>query len=115
MVELIVADLQAHYTRREKAVADTVRPTMVGIYEERKDQLDANMYFPITNGKLGYNVPVNLQKCKDSDGEEIFKVFSKVVLFTTIDDAWREHLREMDDLRQSVQNASYEQKDPLLI
>ena len=115
LVELIVADLQAHYTRRAKAVADTVRPTMVGIYEERKDQLDANMYFPITNGKLGYNVPVNLQKCKDSDGEEIFKVFSKVVLFTTIDDAWREHLREMDDLRQSVKNASYEQKDPLLI
>ncbi len=115
LVELIVADLQAHYARRAKAVADTVRPTMERIYEERKDQLDANMYFPITNGKLGYNVPVNLQKCKDSDGEEIFKVFSKVVLFTTIDDAWREHLREMDDLRQSVQNASYEQKDPLLI
>ncbi len=46
---------------------------------------------------------------------EIFKVFSKVVMFTTIDDAWREHLREMDDLRQSVQNATYEQKDPLLI
>ena len=58
---------------------------------------------------------MNLQRCKDSDGEEIFKVFSKVVMFTTIDDAWREHLREMDDLRQSVQNATYEQKDPLLI
>ena len=60
-------------------------------------------------------MPVNLRKCKDSDGAEIYKVFSKVVMFTTIDDAWREHLREMDDLRQSVQNATYEQKDPLLI
>ncbi|EKC77696.1 preprotein translocase, SecA subunit, partial [human gut metagenome] len=85
------------------------------VYEDRKGQLDTNIYFPITDGHLGYNVPVNLQRCKDSDGEEIFKVFSKVVMFTTIDDAWREHLREMDDLRQSVQNATYEQKDPLLI
>ena len=115
LVEMIAADLQALYARRAKAVADTVRPVMTRVYEERKDQMDGTIYIPLTNGKLGYNVPVNLQRCKDSDGAEIFKVFSKVVLFTTIDDAWREHLREMDDLRQSVQNASYEQKDPLLI
>ncbi|MBR2031955.1 MAG: SEC-C domain-containing protein, partial [Alistipes sp.] len=116
LVELLVADLQALVARRAKAVADTVRPVMTKIYEERKGQLaDSKMYFPLTNGHLGYNVPVELQKCKDSDGAEIYRVFSKVVMFTTIDDAWREHLREMDDLRQSVQNASYEQKDPLLI
>ena len=115
LIKMIVNDLKAHYERRAKAIADTVRPTMTSIYEEHKDHLDAQMYFPITNGKLGYNVPVNLRKCADSDGAEIFKVFSKVVLFTTIDDAWREHLREMDELRHSVQNASYEQKDPLLI
>ena len=115
LIELIVADLQGAYTRRMKAIADMVRPVMERVYEDRKGQLDTNIYFPITDGHLGYNVPVNLQRCKDSDGEEIFKVFSKVVMFTTIDDAWREHLREMDDLRQSVQNATYEQKDPLLI
>ena len=115
LVELIVADLQGVFDRRAKAVADTVRPVMARIYEDRKDQMDGNIYFPLTNGHLGYNIPVNLQRCKDSDGAEIYKVFSKVVMFTTIDDAWREHLREMDDLRQSVQNASYEQKDPLLI
>ncbi|MBR7182551.1 MAG: preprotein translocase subunit SecA [Alistipes sp.] len=115
LVELIVADLQALYARRAKAVADTVRPVMTQIYEQRKDNLEGNMYFPLTNGHLGYNVPVNLQKCKDTDGAEIFRMFSKIVMFTMIDDAWREHLREMDDLRQSVQNASYEQKDPLLI
>ena len=115
LVELIVNDVKAAYERRAKAVADTVRPVMERIYEERKEQLDTNMYFPLTNGHLGYNVPVNLRKCKDSDGAEIYKMFSKVVMFTTIDDAWREHLREMDDLRQSVQNATYEQKDPLLI
>ena len=115
LVELIVKDIKSSYDRRAKAVADTVRPVMERIYEERKEQLDTNMYFPLTNGHLGYNVPVNLRKCKDSDGAEIFRMFSKVVMFTTIDDAWREHLREMDDLRQSVQNATYEQKDPLLI
>ena len=115
LLEMIVNDLREAYSRRAKAVADTVRLVMQRVYEERKDQLDSTMYFPLTNGYLGYNVPVNLQKCKDSDGAEIFKMFSKVVMFTTIDDTWREHLREMDDLRQSVQNATYEQKDPLLI
>ena len=115
LVEAIVKALKETYARRAKAVADTVRPVMQRIYEDRKDQLDANIYFPLTDGHLGYNIPVNLQKCKDTDGAEIYKVFSKVVMFTTIDDAWREHLREMDDLRQSVQNATYEQKDPLLI
>ena len=115
LIEMIVSDMQALYARRAKAVADTVRPVMQQIYEQRKDNLEGNMYFPLTNGHLGYNIPVNLQKCKDTDGAEIFRAFTKVVMFTMIDDAWREHLREMDDLRQSVQNASYEQKDPLLI
>ncbi|MBQ8470442.1 MAG: SEC-C domain-containing protein, partial [Alistipes sp.] len=115
LVEWIVEGLRALYARRAKAVADTVRPVMERVYEERKEQLDSNMYFPLTDGHLGYNVPVNLQKCKDTDGAEIFRIFTKIVMFTTIDDAWREHLREMDDLRQSVQNATYEQKDPLLI
>ena len=115
LVEAIVRALKESYARRAKAVADTVRPVMQRVYEDRKDQLDSNIYFPITDGHLGYNVPVNLRKCKETDGAEIFRVFSKVVMFTSIDDAWREHLREMDDLRQSVQNATYEQKDPLLI
>ena len=115
IVDMVVTDLQAHYTRRAKAIADTVAPVMAKVYEDRKDNLDSNIVFPITDGHLGFNVPVNLARCQASEGSEIFKVFSKVVMFTTIDDAWREHLREMDDLRQSVQNATYEQKDPLLI
>ena len=115
LIDAIVKDIKATTARRAKAVADTVRSTMERIYEDRKDQLDAKMYFPLTNGHLGYNVPVELRKCKETDGAEIYRVFSKVVMFTTIDDAWREHLREMDDLRTSVQNATYEQKDPLLI
>ena len=115
LTDWIVKDLKATYQRRAKAVADLVRPVMEKIYADKADQMESSIYFPLTDGHMGYNVPVQLQKCKDSDGAEIYKIFSKIVLFTTIDDAWREHLREMDDLRQSVQNATYEQKDPLLI
>ncbi len=115
LVEAIVKDLRATYALRARKVSDTVRPVMERIYEDRKEQMDGNIYFPLTDGRLGYNVPVSLRKCKDTDGAEIYREFAKVVMFTTIDDAWREHLRAMDDLRQSVQNATYEQKDPLLI
>ncbi len=115
IVEWIVEDLRTLFTRRQKAVADTIRNTMEIIYKDNEFNMDRTMHFPITDGHLGFHVPVELQRCKDTDGMEIYKVFSKIVLFTTIDDAWREHLREMDELRQSVQNAQYEQKDPLLI
>ncbi len=115
LVEAIVKDLRATYALRSRKVSDTVHPVMERIYEDRKEQMDGNIYFPLTDGRLGYNVPVSLRKCKDTDCAEIYREFAKVVMFTTIDDAWREHLRAMDDLRQSVQNATYEQKDPLLI
>ena len=115
IVEMIVEDLRTLFERRAKAVADTVHNTMQTIYEDNKDHMDRVIHFPITDGHLGFHVPVELQRCKESDGAEIYKVFAKIVMFTTIDDAWREHLREMDELRQSVQNATYEQKDPLLI
>ena len=115
IVEWIVEDLRTLFARRQKAVADTVRNTMEAIYKDNELTMDRTIHFPITDGHLGFHVPVELQRCKDTDGQEIYKVFSKIVLFSTIDDAWREHLREMDELRQSVQNAQYEQKDPLLI
>ena len=115
LVELIVEDMRTLFARRQKAVADTVRNTMEAIYKDNENQMDRVIHFPITDGHLGFHVPVELQRCKDTDGAEFYKVFSKIVLFTTFDDAWREHLREMDELRQSVQNATYEQKDPLLI
>ncbi|MBE6203284.1 MAG: preprotein translocase subunit SecA [Rikenellaceae bacterium] len=115
IIEHLTQDLTDHFERKAKAVADAVRPTMQRVYEERKDNMDMRIAFPITDGRKQYGIPVELQKCKDTDGAEIYREFSKVALFTTIDDAWREHLREMDDLRQSVQNATYEQKDPLLI
>ncbi len=113
-VDAIANDLREAYKRRAQQVASTAKPTIDRIYTEQGSQFE-NIYIPITDGKLGYNVPVELKKCFESDCTEIYKVFSKIVMLTTIDDNWREHLREMDDLRQSVQNATYEQKDPLLI
>ncbi|MBQ6613669.1 MAG: preprotein translocase subunit SecA [Alistipes sp.] len=115
IIDSIVEDLTSHFMRKTKAIADMVRPTMEKIYKDRADNMDMRIAFPITDGRLRYSIPVELQKCKDTDCAEIYRVFAKVAMFTTIDDAWREHLREMDDLRQSVQNATYEQKDPLLI
>ena len=115
IINSICDDLAAAFERKAKAIADMVRPTMEKIYEDRKGHMDTRIAFPITDGRMRYAIPVELQKCKDSDCMEIYREFAKVALFTTIDDAWREHLRDMDDLRQSVQNATYEQKDPLLI
>ncbi len=115
LAALIAKDIQSHYERKSKSLAEMTRPVMEKVYIDRADSLDSNILFPITDGKMGYNVPVNLTRCKESGGEEIFKSFSKMVMFTSIDEAWRQHLRDMDDLRQSVQNATYEQKDPLLI
>ena len=113
-MELIAADINDAYERRAQSVAATAMPVLRQVYEKQGDQVE-NIYIPITNGKLVYNVPVNLRKAIESDGAEIYKMFTKIVMLTTIDDNWRDHLRQMDDLRQSVQNASYEQKDPLLI
>jgi preprotein translocase subunit SecA len=115
IIDSIVADLTALYERKAKAIADIVRPTMQHLYAQSEDHMERRVAFPLTDGRLHYTIPVELSKCKETDCAEIYRVFAKVALFTTIDDAWREHLREMDDLRQSVQNATYEQKDPLLI
>ena len=114
LVELVAADLNDAYERRAQSVAATAMPVLRQIYEKQGDQVE-NIYIPITNGKIVYNVPVNMKKTIESNGAEIYKIFTKLVMLTTIDDNWRDHLRQMDDLRQSVQNASYEQKDPLLI
>jgi len=111
---LVVSDLQESYRRRAQIVAQTAMPVVKNIYTKQGDQIET-LYIPITNGLLVFNVPVNLKKCYETEGAEIYKVFTKLVMLTTIDDNWREHLRAMDDLRQSVQNASYEQKDPLLV
>ncbi|MDR0907975.1 MAG: preprotein translocase subunit SecA [Rikenellaceae bacterium] len=114
LVEMIVGDLRNTYERRAQLVAQTANPIIQKVYKEQGAQYE-NIRIPITNGTLGYNVSVPLKKTAETNSVDVYKTFSKLVMLTTIDDNWREHLREMDDLRQSVQNATYEQKDPLLI
>ena len=74
-----------------------------------------NIMIPITDGKRMYNVSCNLKEAYETESKAIVKSFQKSIVLHTIDEAWKEHLREMDELRHSVQNASYENKDPLLI
>ena len=114
LASLIVNDLRTAYARRAQIVAQTAMPVLKNVVEKQGDQVET-IFVPITNGTLVYNVATNLKKAVESDGAEIYKMFTKLAMLTTIDDNWREHLRAMDDLKQSVQNASYEQKDPLLI
>ncbi|MFI3330915.1 MAG: preprotein translocase subunit SecA [Rikenellaceae bacterium] len=114
LIELIVKDIQDTYNRHAQAVAKTAMPIITNVYRDRGGEYE-NIYIPVTEGNMAFNVSVDLKKCYESDCNEIYKQFSKIVMLNSIDDNWREHLREMDQLRQSVQNASYEQKDPLLI
>ena len=111
---MVVKDFQDAYARRMASIAATTYPVIKNVYEKNAAQYE-NIYVPVSDGRRVFNVPVDLKKAYDSEGKEVFKHFSKVIMLVIIDEDWKEHLREMDDLRQSVRNASYEQKDPLLI
>ncbi len=103
-----------HYRQKSKLIADKAFPVIENIFTNQGHQIE-NIVVPFTDGHKGLNVVANLKKAHESKGKELITAFEKTVVLSFIDDAWTEHLREMDDLRQSVQNAVYEQKDPLLI
>ncbi|MBI9068755.1 MAG: SEC-C domain-containing protein, partial [Salinivirgaceae bacterium] len=105
--------LQA-YKRKSQAIQERVFPVIKNVYE-KQGQTYENIVIPITDGQKTYNIVTNLKNAYESEGKDLVKTIEKSINLLTIDDAWKEHLREMDDLKQSVQNASYEQKDPLLI
>ena len=111
---MLAKDFQDAYIRRMSAIASITYPVIKNVYEQNGSRYE-NIFVPVSDGKRVFNVPVNLKKAYESEGKEVFKHFSKVAMLLIIDEDWKEHLREMDDLRQSVRNASYEQKDPLLI
>lgn len=100
--------------RREELIARQAIPFVDNIYQTQGARYQ-NVAFPIVDGVRGINLIVNLKKAYESRGKEIGRAIAKSVTLTMIDEEWKEHLREMDDLKQSVQNATYEQKDPLLI
>jgi preprotein translocase subunit SecA len=103
-----------NFTRRMEKMALTADPVVQQVYERQGAVYD-NILIPITDGKRTYNISVNLKQASETHSKEVVKSFEKTLLLYTIDDAWKENLRELDDLKTSVQNASYEQKDPLLI
>ena len=103
-----------NFKRKADRMAQIAYPVIKQVYEAQGHVYE-NIMIPITDGKRMYNIPVNLKAAYETEGKEIVKVFEKSILLHTIDDAWKENLRELDELKHSVQNASYEQKDPLLI
>ncbi|MFA7044010.1 MAG: preprotein translocase subunit SecA [Bacteroidales bacterium] len=103
-----------HFKRRTDRLATVANPVVQQVYERQGAQYE-NILIPITDGKRNYNIPVHLKTAAENQSKEVVKSFEKAIMLFTIDEAWKENLRELDELRQSVQNASYEQKDPLLI
>ena len=114
LVETMADAAFAAFKRKMDKMAQVAFPVVKQVFEKQGQQFE-NILIPITDGKRTYSIPVNLEKAYNSEGKEIVLAFEKAILLHTIDEAWKENLRELDDLRQSVQNASYEQKDPLLI
>ena len=103
-----------NFKRRTDRLAATANPVIQQVYERQGAQYE-NILIPITDGKRNYNIPVHLKTAAENQSKEVVKSFEKAIMLYTIDEAWKENLRELDELRHSVQNASYEQKDPLLI
>ncbi len=103
-----------HFKRRTDRLAEVAMPVIKQVYENQ-GQIYENILVPITDGKLIYNIRTNLKKAYETESREVVNDFEKAILLHNIDDAWKENLRELDDLKKSVQNASYEQKDPLLV
>ena len=103
------------FKQRTERMAQVALPFIDFVYKEHTDMRDKNIYVPITDGRHVYQIPVPLQAAYDTRGKEVIKSFEKSILLHTIDNAWKENLRDLDELKHSVQNASYEQKDPLLI
>ena len=114
----IVDKLHEHmlstYQRRMDSMVQRAFPIIKEVYE-KQSAIYQNMAIPISDGRKMMTLSVNLKKAYESEGKEIARALSKSITLWQIDEKWKEHLRDMDDLKQSVQNATYEQKDPLLI
>ena len=114
ITERIFQKMIEGYNRKVEIISKQAFPVIKNVYET-KAQVYKNIVVPISDGKRIFQIICNLEKAYLNKGKELVKSYQKQVVLNTIDEAWKEQLREMDDLKQSVQNASYEQKDPLLI
>ena len=102
------------FNRKMERIKDVAYPVIKDVQENRGNMFE-RIIVPVTDGKRTYNIPCDLKEAYDTECKSVVKQFEKVILLHVIDDNWKEHLRQLDELRHSVQNASYEQKDPLLI
>ena len=114
MLEKLHQNMLATYNRRMETMVQRAYPIIKEVYE-KQGAIYQNIAIPISDGRKMLTLSVNLKKAYESEGKEIARALSKSITLYQIDEKWKEHLRDMDDLKQSVQNATYEQKDPLLI
>ena len=103
-----------NFNRRTEHICEVAWPVIERVFEHEGDRYE-RILVPITDGRKVYNIGCNLKEAYDTHCKSVVKEFEKQILLHIIDDAWKENLRELDELKHSVQNASYEQKDPLLI
>ncbi len=114
LAEKIFNSAWESFQNRCTGIATQAYPVVKNVYETQ-GQKYKNIVVPITDGHRVYQIPTNLEKAYNTEGKELIRSFEKVITLIMIDNAWRDHLRQLDELRTSVQNATYEQKDPLLI
>jgi len=104
----------ATFKEHVDAMTNRANPVIKQVYEQQ-GQMYENILVPVTDGRRIYQITVNLKEAYETEGKALAKEFEKAILLHTIDEAWKENLRQLDELKHSVNNASYEQKDPLLI
>jgi preprotein translocase subunit SecA len=114
LIDALYNKLIETHKLKVEVIAEQAYPVIKQVYENSA-AIYKNIVVPVSDGQKTFKVVVNLEKAYNTQGREIVNSYDKTVVLATIDESWKEHLREMDDLRQSVQAASYEQKDPLLI
>jgi preprotein translocase subunit SecA len=114
MTENAFQEVLAHFNRRMDRIREVAMPIIKNVYENQGHMYE-RILVPITDGRRTYNIACNLKEAYDTECKSVVKEFEKQMLLHIIDEAWKENLRELDELKHSVQNASYEQKDPLLI
>jgi preprotein translocase subunit SecA len=112
--EKVAEEALATFKRKMDKLANVAYPVIKQVYEKQGSQYE-NILVPVTDGKRIFNISTHLETAYKTEAKELVRSFEKQVLLYVIDDEWKEHLRQLDELRNSVQNASYEQKDPLLI
>jgi len=114
LTDRLFTEASSFYERKSDAIIQQALPVLKQVYDERGTYIE-QIVIPFTDGIRSIQVPVGLKVAIDNNGREITKSFEKTIVLGLIDESWKEHLREMDELKQSVQNAVYEQKDPLII